>query len=406
MIGFAWTMLMAAAAPTAAPALAASPVPAERGAYLYVWSGDADEQDSDFLAVIDARASSPAYGKVVATVPVGAKATMPHHIEYEYPADHLLFVNGWKAGHSFIIDLSEPLKPRLAGQFKSVGGYSYPHSFARLPNGHVVATFQSRGEAYAPPGGLLELDKAGKVVRATPSTTPDFPDKLNWPYSLVVHPALDRVITTSADMGMPGVKPPEPYDTNHVQFWTKGELKLLGSIALPPAPTGRHHIAPAEPRVLADGSVYVNTFSCGLYRLTGIDSAAPKAEFVHAFPGGTGGHDSCAVPVVAGKYWVQTVGAVNGLIVLDVSDPAKPVEVSRLELDAKAYHMPHWVAADRSSDRLVVTGSKQSWVLVLRLDPATGKLSIDQGFQASFDRTTWPHGETGKAVVHGAVFSN
>lgn len=410
MIRFAQISLMVAATvgmvTQGAPSRAAPTAAAGNGAYLYVWSGDADEKDSDFLAVIDARSSSPTYGKIVATAPVGAKATMPHHIEYEYPADDMLFVNGWKAGHSFVIDLRDPLKPRLAAQFKGAGGYSYPHSFARLPNGNVVATFQSRGERYAPPGGLLELDRTGKAVRARPSATPDIPDKLNWPYSLVVHPALDRVITTSADMGMPGIKQPEVYNTNHVQLWTKGELKLLGSVALPPAPAGRHHISPAEPRVLADGSVYVNSFTCGLYRVTGIDGAAPKAEFVHAFPGGTGNHDMCAVPVVSGKYWVQTVGAVNGLVVLDVSDPARPVEVSRLSLDNAKYHMPHWLAADRSSDRLVVTGSGGSWVLMLRLDPHTGKLSIDERFQANFDRTSWPHGDTGKALVHGAVFSN
>lgn len=391
----------------------APPAKHERGAYLYVWSGDADEKDSDFLAVIDARASSPTYGKVVATLTVGAKATMPHHIEYEYPADHLLFVNGWKAGHTFMIDLSEPLNPKLAGDFKSAGGYSYPHSFARLPNGNVLATFQSRGERYAPPGGLLELDKNGKTLRATPSATPDIPDNLNWPYSLAVHPTLDRVITTSTDMGMPPFEEWEVHNTNHVQLWSKSDFKLLASVPLPPAPKGRHHIWPAEPRVLADGSVYVNSFTCGLYRLSGIDTAAPRAEFVHAFPGGTGFHDMCAVPIVSGKYWVQTVAAVNGLIVLDVSDPAKPVEVSRFTLDAK-YHMPHWVSADRSSDRLVLTGDNASWVLILKLDKATGKLRIDERFRdsttggigANFDRVEWPHGKTGKAVVHGAVFSN
>lgn len=398
--------LLALAAST--PAASQGESPLERGSYLFVWSGDADEKDSDFLAVIDARAASPTYGQLVATLPVGATATMPHHIEYEYPPDHMLFVNGWKAGHSFVINLSDPLHPKLAGQFKGAGGYSYPHSFARLPNGNAIAAFQSRGERYAPPGGLVELDNNGKALRSTPSATPDIPDKLNWPYSLAVHPTLDRIVTTSTDMGMPPPVKYESGDTNHVQLWSKDDLKLLASVPLPPSPTAksRHHVWPAEPRVLADGSVYVNTFNCGLYRLSGIDGAAPKAEFVHAFPGGTGDHDMCAVPVVMGKYWVQTVGGLPGLIVLNVSDPAKPVEVSRLTLDPKKYHMPHWLSADRTSNRLVATGSNGSWVLMLMLDQATGQLSIDERFQANFDRKSWPHGETGKAWVHGAVFRN
>ena len=37
--------------------------------YLFVWAGDADEEDSDFLAVIDARRSEPTYGQVIATLP-------------------------------------------------------------------------------------------------------------------------------------------------------------------------------------------------------------------------------------------------------------------------------------------------------------------------------------------------
>ncbi len=49
--------------------------------HLFVWAGDADE-DSGFLVVIDARRSEPTHGQVVATLPVGARATMPHHTDF------------------------------------------------------------------------------------------------------------------------------------------------------------------------------------------------------------------------------------------------------------------------------------------------------------------------------------
>ena len=119
----------------------------------------------------------------------------------------------------------------------------------------------------------------------------------------------------------------------------------------------------------------------------------------------------CAVPVVYEHYWIQTVPALPGLIVLDVSDPAKPVEVSRLILD-KRFPMPHWLAADRKSGRLVVTGDAASWVLIVDFDVETGALSVDEDFRddgalhpgVDFDRMQWPHGETGGAVVHGALF--
>ena len=374
--------------------------------YLYAWAGDDDEKDSDFLAVIDADPASSNYGQVIATAQTGAKATMPHHVEYETPPGTTLFANGWKASRSFVIDLADPRKPRVASDFKHAGKYSFPHSFARLSNGNVLATFQSIGAKYAPPGGLVELDGRGKFVRATPSATPDIPTAINWPYSLAIAPAADRVITTSTDMGMgPGWKSPE---TSHVQIWSLSDLKLLASIQLPDSDKAKHNIYPAEPRLLADGSVLVNTFTCGLFRIDGLTSAKPNARFVHAFPSGPADHDMCAVPLVLGKYWIQTVGAINGLVVLDVSDPDRPVEVSRLSLGHE-FHVPHWIAADRNTDRIVVTGMHDSWLAMLKFDERTGRLSIDRSFGKDggiqFDRTDWPHGPSGKALVHGAVFS-
>jgi hypothetical protein len=374
--------------------------------YLYAWAGDEDEKDSDFLAVIDADPDSKTYGAVVATAPTGFKATMPHHTEYETPPGGTLFADGWKASHSFVLDISDPLHPRVAEDFTWAGEYSYPHSFARIPGGHVLATFQSIGDKYAPPGGLVELDGEGRLVRATPSATPDIPTEINWPYSLAVAPGIDRVITSSTDMGMgPGWKSP---DTHHVQIWSLSGLKLLASVDLPQAGEGKTNILPAEPRFLADGSAYVNTFSCGLYRIEGLTSDKPTAKFVYAFPGGPGPHDMCAVPLVYGKYWIQTVGHINGLVVVDTSDPDRPVEVSRIMLPHDL-HMPHWIAADRHSGRIVVTGGRDSWLAMLKLDEATGRLSIDESFgnhgSIQFDRPAWPHGATGKALVHGVVFS-
>jgi hypothetical protein len=64
-----------------------------------------------------------------------------------------------------------------------------------------------------------------------------------------------------------------------------------------------------------------------------VNGARPLVELVYTFPGGDGLHTMCEVPVVVGHYWIQTVPALPGLIVLDVSHPGKPVEVSRLTLD-------------------------------------------------------------------------
>jgi hypothetical protein len=389
--------------------------------YLFVWSGDSDGKDSDFLAVIDARPRSSSYGEIVATLPVGASGTFPHHTEYEFPANSFLFANGWGAGQTFILDLLNPRKPKLAGQFKDLNEYGFPHSFARLPNGNVLATFQVRKDGYTPPGALVELDSCGKLIRASSADVDGMDKKLLWPYSVLALPRIDRVVTTSTEMGLPkwamqhdhGSSSHDVHtytDTHHVQIWRLRDLRLLATVALPAPVNGKSNLNPAEPRLLPDGSVYVNTFNCGLFRLTGIESSAPKAESVWEFPG-AGSKEECAVPVVMGKYWIQTDPSLPGLITLDISDPAKPVEVSRLVLGER-FKKTHWIAADRNSDRVVITGNNLSWVLIANIDMRSGKLTPDENFKMkgaefpglNFDRAEWPHGATGKAFVHGALF--
>ncbi len=399
---------------------ASSTFPGSR--FLFVWSADAARQSSDFLTVIDANPSSAGYGRFVATLPIGAEGTMPHHTEYEFPQDNLLFANSWVAGRTFVFDLNNPLQPRIAAQFQDRAGYRFPHSFVRLPNGHRLGTFQSYGEGYAPGGGLVEVDASGNVVRSASAVDPALSKDLIWPYSLIVAPQFDLVVSSSTPMGWPewakeklpaGSWPFQAVNdqiTAQVQLWRLSNLHLLRTVTLPPD-GGKHDQYPAEPRVLPDGSIYVNTFHCGLYRMKDVNGTQPSAELVHTFPGGDSDHTMCAVSVVVSHYWIQTVGALPGLIVLDISHPEKPVEVSRLKLDAR-FAMPHWIAADRKSDRLVLTGDDQTWLLVLRFDFAKGTAAVDEAFREpgatqpgiSFNRQEWPHGRTGPAVVHGALF--
>lgn len=154
----------------------------------------------------------------------------------------------------------------------------------------------------------------------------------------------------------------------------------------------------------------VSTFTCGLYRIANLESENPSAEFVHAFGG-----KNCALPVVAGKFWVQTVPQAQALISLDVSNPAKPVEASRLILGAE--RSPHWIALEPNGGRIVLSGGGgklESLILIAKIDFKTGRLSLDETFREaggtqpgiSFDRERWSHGNTGRAIPHGAVFSS
>ncbi len=372
------------------------------GDYLFVWASDVGAKKSDFLAVIDADARSAHYGEVVATAPTGVANSVAHHTEHQMPAGGILLANGFGAGQTFRFDLHHPRHPKVLGSFLNAGPYMHPHSFARTPSGTVLATYQMRGHDNAEAGALVELTAAGKVLRMRDAADPAVEPFIR-PYSLAVVPALNRVVTTSADMHSKDV-------SRAVQLWRLSDLKLLKTIRLPAGPGGKENEDPAEARVLADGrTVVVSSFNCGMFLLGGLESTSPSAEFIHAFPA----DGECALPVVAGRYWIATDTKI-GLISLDMSDPHTPVEVSRLALPGG--QGPHWISLAPDKRRIVVSGGKLAFetrVLIARINPANGRLSLDEGFRdkgsatpgVSFDRANWPHGATGKAIPHGAVFS-
>lgn len=389
---------------------------------LYVWAGDVDERESDFLAVVDAQPGSSTYGQILKTVAVDGHGHVPHHTEYELGPSRTLFANGWGTGSTFIFDFSNALEPRVSGSFTDRGNYTYPHSYARLPNGHVLATFQSSGSDYRASGGLVELAADGSFVRAVSGASPDVPAAEHWPYSLLVLADVDRLITTNTRMGLPAewrsamqaARDPSHQHVNqdvkstHVQIWRLSDLALLHTLKLP-AQAGGHESWTAEPRRLANGDVYVNTFSCGLYRIDGVAGDAPRAQ-----PAGSSSFKEpgfCAVPVIVGNFWIQPSATERAITAYDLSDAAHPRIASRLILD-EANPTPHWLALDPAAPRIVVTSDDAPWVLIVNIDPRTGALAVEEGFRNAgaatpgviFDRAEWPHGGRGRAQPHGAVF--
>jgi hypothetical protein len=377
--------------------------PATAPSYLYLWTASADSTQPDFLAVLDVTEDSARYGRLVTTVAVPGLGNRPHHSEHEMPADGQLFVNGFATGLSWIFDLEDALHPRIAHQFGDLAGYSHPHSFLRLPNGNVLATFQMRHErGQMRPGGLVEVTPVGAVVRSASANGPGVDPKLRV-YSAGVIPALDRIVTTATDMAGDFAA------SRNLQVWRLSDLALLRTFPLPDGPEG---MLTAEPRLLADGrTVLVSTFSCGLYLLDGLTSQAPTARLVAAFPRKEGTY--CAIPVIAGHYYLLTVPALSAVVSLDISDPTAPKEVDRVTLGAD--DVPHWIAIAPDQRRVVVTGYRgmQHRVLIATLDTGTGRLAWDRRFREEgatepgfrMDNKAWPHGSNAKGIPHGAVFS-
>lgn len=396
-------------------ATSAIAAPQKSGDYLFVFVGDQAAKGNDFLAVIDADPGSPRYGKLVTTVATDQVSVRPHHTEYEMPASGMLFANDHNANRSFVFDLTDPLHPKVAASFRDMAGFAMPHSFLRLPNGHVLASFQQkRGEhdmhaghdmagmdGKELTGGIVEIDDRGNVVRAASNADPAHPDWPLLPYSLIPLPKIDRVLVTNSPMQDEHLLQSVTY-----QLFRLSDLKLLGTYQLDPGLSLSGHIDPEEARIGPDGAVYIQTLSCGLQRVTGLDGDHPKATLVHQFPG-----TFCGVPTIAGHYLVQAVESIGGYVVLDISNGAKPVEVSRLTIDPN--YTSHWTAWDPRTSRLVVTSGKAGDRLyVLNLDQKNGKLTVDETFRDTDGKVgfnmagkAWPHGWTGDGKPHGAVFS-
>jgi len=392
------------------PVIAAAAPPASR--YLFVWAMEAKHplasvpemtpadiparrsglgMGKDILAVFDVQ-PGPSFGKLVAMLPVG-DAAQAHHTNYTEPPDDMLYANDWLGNRTYVFDLRDPVHPRLARQFGSVGAYGWPHSFVHLPNGDTLATFQYSGGFNDAPGGLVEFDVQGHVVRTAAAATPGHPGIR--PYSIAIIPKLDRIVTSSADMMGAQV--------SHVaQVWRLSDLKLIKTMQLP-APLDWYYDTSAdssEPRVLADDkTVLVPTFNCGLFMVRNLAGNDPVLQHVYDL-----GYRMCEVPVVVGNFMVEAAQSGHAVVSLDVRDPEHPHEVSRILLPPDEY--PHWLALEPGGDRLAITGygALDTKVRFATVDRATGKLTLAPDM-IDFTRT-WPDGWHGSAIPHGAVFSN
>lgn len=404
-------MMIVLACSTTQPDTASTP-----SEYLFVWGGPHGAEGheagvrgapgaSNFLAVIDADPASATYGEVLASTDVGTPGAMAHHTELSLPIGHSLFANDYLTGQIFLFDLTDPLAPRLTARIDTVPGFRYPHNFARLPNGNVLATLQyGNGALAGDPGGLAEFDRAGRLLRTSSAADPAFAGAHIRPNAIEMLPALDRAVTTS----MPMFDEPT---ADVIQIWRVSDLRLLHTIPLPVPADDSSYRYPYDVRVLDDGrTAMLNTYYCEFYRLRDLDSERPRMELVHSLQGPHS--EGCAVPVLLGDYWVVPVAAGHAIVNLDVSDPARPREVSTLQTEST--FLPHWIAADPCSDRIVVMGADEgeARALIAHVDPSSGRLSWDERFRdagsarrgVSFDRQEWPHGNAAHAIAHAALF--
>lgn len=408
--------------------------PTEGSPYLFVFAGDDDKQDEDFLVVLDVDPKSDTLGEPISSLPIGHKMSMPHHTEYVAPPKgEPIFMNAHHHELSMIVDVNDVHALKITKTFKPPEQLRFPHDYTRTPSGtRLVGFLRSNGpspdksEDLEPGnhGGIAEYTIDGDLIRSRSAAVDDYPKPIR-PYAFALLPEQDRLVVTSAPMM-------EQSWADVIQIYRYSDFELLQTIELPVGKRDGKAVPGSQaagfgPRVLDDGSIFINAYGCALYHLTDIASDKPSLKMVHTIE--TKPQDNpktirgaCGIPFRIGKYWLQPAGLENKVVVLDISDPSKPKEIQHISTPKD--FQPHWLAKDPLGNRLVL-GAEMGYeegFYVFRFDEKTGQLEFDTSFNGkrgsgwrswfspnspgyiSFDREKWPHGKTGKAWGHAALF--
>lgn len=262
----------------------------------------------------------------------------------------------------------------------------------------------------------------GKLIRSVSAAVPDL-EKAVRPYAFALLPEQDRFLVTSAPMH-------ESSWADVVQIYRYSDFTLLHTLELPVGVSADGKVLEGSqragfgPRVLDDGTVFLNSYGCAFYHITDIETDTPRLQMVYGLKTKAAKTDdyirgACGIPVRVGDYWIQPVGQSRAVVVLDISDPAAPREVYRLKTPRD--FKPHWLAKDPLGNRFILgaeLGGEQGFFM-LRFDESNGALAFDTDFNGkkkglifsskhpgyiALTQAEWPHGETGPAWGHAALF--
>ncbi|MEP6357249.1 MAG: hypothetical protein ABJ081_11265 [Hyphomicrobiales bacterium] len=404
----------------------------EASPHLLIFAGDDNEQDSDFMVTFDVDPKSKTFGEPVLSQPVAHKNSMPHHMEYVAPPKgEPIFMNSHHPEVSYIVDVSDEGAASVNMTFKPPAPFRYPHDYTRTPSGtRLVGFLRSEGPSPDPTeelipaghGGVAEYNTNGDLLRSVSAGVPDMKKAVR-PYAFALLPEKDRFLVTSAPMH-------ESSWADVVQIYSYSDFSLLHTLDLPVGKLEDGTVMEGSqragfgPRVLDDGSIFLNSYGCAFYHITDVETDKPNLSMVYALDTKRVWRKShirgaCGIPVRVGNYWIQPVGTSRAVVVLDISNPDKPREVYRLK--TPRFFKPHWLAKDPQSNRFVLgaeLGGEQGFFM-LRFNEENGELGFDNDFNGvkdgviydttykgylSLERPSWPHGETGTAWGHAALF--
>lgn len=321
--------------------------------HLYVWAGDQARKAPDFLAVVDFDQSSPAYGKVIATVPLpspGEAGNEPHHVGLS--ADGRVLACGGLLSvlkgqkEIFYFDVSTPAQPKFLSAAdppqSAIADEFYP-----LDGGGFLVTMMGGAEGHHP-GRVAEFDKNLNLVAEFPAEPPQ--DGFN-PHGISVRPEANLMVTSDficpsstlnavpGDLGLRG----------SVRVWDLKNRKILSTIPVPGA-GGTIDVR------LIPGDKKMRGYTAGMVddKLYLLDTKGGKATPVFDFSSiAKGGWPQLMRMTRDGKRLFISMNMAGKVAMFDTSKPDKPKLLKVLDLGKDSG--PHYIALTADESRLVVS---------------------------------------------------
>lgn len=298
------------------------------GEYLVVWAGDVNAGDNssqtltnkvtrgpvvnlvqlqsqeipddsvgnDFLAVINANASSPDYGKVVNTLTVSPIVeNEPHHMQYIWHKGNKIYAGGLFSDTTYVFDVSKLPTITLSGVNLPTDTPcgSVPDAYWVLKDGTAYGTYMGGPDLPGPcsytdgqtrigngfagtPGELAHIGPDGKTLSEVPAATTDAEDTTRCPsepalpvpscanpHGIQVREDLKRMITTDyAEPRNVPIDPVKPVDPNlfrdTVRVWdisNENDPKITSVSVMPDGPRVERNPGHEEPRGIMEGTV-------------------------------------------------------------------------------------------------------------------------------------------------------
>lgn len=320
--------------------------------YLFICAGDQARTAPDFLAVIDFNERSPRYGKVVATAPFAAPdatGNEPHHIGLS--ADGrivscgglLSVLKGQK--EIFFFDVSNPHTPKFLSAARPPLS-SITDEFHSLPHGGFLVTMMGGAQGHAP-GRVVEFDRQLNLVKEYPENPPE--DGFN-PHGISLRPEINLMVTSDF------VCPTTTLDAvsgnidfrGSVRVWDLQNMRILRTITIPGAGTIDVKLIPRDSK---RRGFTVSMLDDHLYLLDA-EQATARAVFDFASISPGGWPQLMRITQDGSRLFVS-MNQAGKVVMLDTSDPTRPVLLKALDLGANSG--PHYIALSADEKRLVIS---------------------------------------------------